>query len=152
MNQWKMVWIKCDLLLEVVWHLVRVTSTNCTTDNCPTEENMAVEMISISKDPSPRKNVVGPEDRFRDRPHARRTHIRPSYRARLRQCCSINAVVDTLKPQGILKMVVLFFGFLPINEPRHEKTCLRGLQPGSTQTGVRSQRSKVEAWSFGYRN
>ena len=26
-------------------------------------------------------------------------------------------------------------------EPRHEKTCLRGLRPGKTQTGLRSQRS-----------
>ena len=26
-------------------------------------------------------------------------------------------------------------------EPRHEKTCLRGLRPGRTQTGLRSQRS-----------
>ena len=24
------------------------------------------------------------------------------------------------------------------NEPRHEKTCLRGLQPGKTQTGLLS--------------
>ena len=27
------------------------------------------------------------------------------------------------------------------NEPRHEKTCLRGFRPGMTQTGLRSHRS-----------
>ena len=27
------------------------------------------------------------------------------------------------------------------NEPRHEKTCLRGLRPGKTQTGLLSYRS-----------
>ena len=35
---------------------------------------------------------------------------------------------------------------------RHEKLCLRGLWSGLTQTGLRSHRSKVEAWNFGYRN
>ena len=30
---------------------------------------------------------------------------------------------------------------LTLFEPRHEKTCLRGLRPGKTQTGLRSQRS-----------
>ena len=41
-----------------------------------------------------------------------------------------------------------------LNEPRHEKTCLRGggLQPGYTQTGLRSHRRYVEAWNFGYKN
>ena len=28
-----------------------------------------------------------------------------------------------------------------LNEPRHEKTCLRGFRPGKTQTGLRSHRS-----------
>ena len=32
-----------------------------------------------------------------------------------------------------------------IYEPLHEKTSLRGLRPGKTQTGLRSQRSYVEA-------
>ena len=30
---------------------------------------------------------------------------------------------------------------ISISEPRHEKTCLRGLRLGKTQTGLRSQRS-----------
>ena len=30
-------------------------------------------------------------------------------------------------------------------EPRHEKTCLRGLQPGKTQTGMLSYRDKLES-------
>ena len=29
----------------------------------------------------------------------------------------------------------------PTYEPRHEKTCLRGLRPGRTHTGLRSHRS-----------
>ena len=28
-----------------------------------------------------------------------------------------------------------------LNEPHHKKTCLRGFQPGKTQTGLRSHRS-----------
>ena len=36
-----------------------------------------------------------------------------------------------------------------LNEPRHEKTCLRGLQPGKTQTGLLSYRSKLESQNFG---
>ena len=41
---------------------------------------MAVEMISW---PSQQKNVTGPKDWTRDRPHARQLHIQPSYRAQL---------------------------------------------------------------------
>ena len=37
-------------------------------------------------------------------------------------------------------------------EPRHEKTCLPGLRPVKTQTGLRSYRDKLEAWDFTYRN
>ena len=36
-------------------------------------------------------------------------------------------------------------------EPRHEKTCLRGLRPVKTQTSLLSHRGKLEAWNFGYR-
>ena len=36
-------------------------------------------------------------------------------------------------------------------EPRHEKTCLRGFQPGPTQTRLYSHRSWLEAWNFGFR-
>ena len=39
-----------------------------------------------------------------------------------------------------------------IYEPRHDKTCLRGLRPGRTQTGLLSYRDKLGSWSFGYRN
>ena len=35
------------------------------------------------------------------------------------------------------------------NEPRYEKTCLRGLRSGKTQTSLLSYRSKLEAWNFG---
>ena len=37
-------------------------------------------------------------------------------------------------------------------EPRHEKTCLWGLWPGKTQTGLFSYRDWLEAWDFAYRN
>ena len=33
-------------------------------------------------------------------------------------------------------------------EPRHEKTCLQGLQPGKTQTNLLSYRDKLESWNF----
>ena len=39
-----------------------------------------------------------------------------------------------------------------IFEPRHKKTCLRGLRPGKTRTGLLSYRSYLEAWNFGHRN
>ena len=34
-----------------------------------------------------------------------------------------------------------------INEPRHEKTCIRGFQPGPTYSKMRW----LEAWNFGFR-
>ena len=37
-------------------------------------------------------------------------------------------------------------------EPRNEKTCLRGLRPGKTKTGLLSYSDKQESWNFGYRN
>ena len=55
------------------------------TDNSPSwisgRKRMAVETISWPVQ-SPQKNVAGHENRTRDRPHTRRTRIRPSYRAR----------------------------------------------------------------------
>ena len=33
-------------------------------------------------------------------------------------------------------------------EPRHEKTCLRGLRPGETQTSMHGYRSLLETWIF----
>ena len=36
-------------------------------------------------------------------------------------------------------------------EPRHEKTCLRGLRPGPTQTGLYNHRMWLKAWNFGIR-
>ena len=38
------------------------------------------------------------------------------------------------------------------NEPRHKKTCLWGLRPGKTQTGLLTYRDKLESWNFEYRN
>ena len=35
-------------------------------------------------------------------------------------------------------------------EPRYEKTCLRGLRPGKTQTGLLSYMDKLESWNFGF--
>ena len=35
-------------------------------------------------------------------------------------------------------------------EPRLEKTCLQGLRPGETQTGLLGFRSQLESWIFGY--
>ena len=40
---------------------------------------------------------------------------------------------------------VRYLGYTMLIEPRHEKTCLRGLRPGKTQTSLRSHTSKVEA-------
>ena len=34
---------------------------------------------------------------------------------------------------------------LTINEPPHEKTCLRGLRPGKTQIGLLNYRDKLES-------
>ena len=38
-----------------------------------------------------------------------------------------------------------------LNEPRCEKTGLRGFRPGPTQTGLYSHRRWLEAWDFGFR-
>ena len=35
-------------------------------------------------------------------------------------------------------------------EPRHEKTCLRGLRPVKTQTGLLSWWDELGSWNFGY--
>ena len=35
-------------------------------------------------------------------------------------------------------------------QPRHEKTCLRGLRSGMTQTGLLGYRDEGEAWNFGF--
>ena len=37
------------------------------------------------------------------------------------------------------------------NEPRCEKTGLRGFQPGSTQTGLYNHTKWLEAWNFVFR-
>ena len=37
-----------------------------------------------------------------------------------------------------------------IFEPRHEKTCLWGLRPGKTQTGLLSYSDYLESWIFGF--
>ena len=37
------------------------------------------------------------------------------------------------------------------NEPRCEKTDLRGFRPGSTQTGLYNHRRLLEAWNFGFK-
>ena len=39
-----------------------------------------------------------------------------------------------------------------LNEPRHEKTCLRGVWPGKTQTGLLSYRDWLESWNVGFSN
>ena len=38
-----------------------------------------------------------------------------------------------------------------LNEPRCEKTGLRGFRPGPTQTGLYSHRRWLEAGNFGFR-
>ena len=45
----------------------------------------------------------------------------------------------------------LCYKLLPINEPRSEKTGLRGFRPGPTQTGLYSHRRLLEASNFGFR-
>ena len=37
------------------------------------------------------------------------------------------------------------------NEPRREKTGLRGFRPGPTQTGLYKLRKELEAWNFGFK-
>ena len=37
------------------------------------------------------------------------------------------------------------------SQPRHDKTCLRGFRPGSTQTGLYSHRRWLVALNFGFR-
>ena len=41
----------------------------------------------------------------------------------------------------IIKKVIELF----LYEPRHEKTCIRGLRQGKTQTGLLSYRDKLES-------
>ena len=41
-----------------------------------------------------------------------------------------------------------FFIITGLNEPRHKKTCLWGLQPGKTQTGLLSYRDQLGSWNF----
>ena len=62
----------------------------------------------------------------------------------------------------IIYTYVIHLSFLPlkiwlniiskfnINEPRREKTGLRGFQPGLTQTDMYSPRSSIEARNFGF--
>ena len=47
-----------------------------------------------------------------------------------------DSLFDTLK-----FMMHRVFEILVLNEPRHEKICLRCFRPGKTQTGLRSHRS-----------
>ena len=37
-----------------------------------------------------------------------------------------------------------------LNEPRHKKTCLRGLRPGKPQTDLLIYRDQLQSWNFGY--
>ena len=41
--------------------------------------------------------------------------------------------------------------YIPPYEPRHEKTCIRGLRPGKTQTGLLSYSDWLESWNFEFR-
>ena len=68
-------------------------------------------------------------------------------------------VARTAKHKQIIPVMIDFAAGLsaatdtePQYEPRHEKTCLRGLPPGKTQTGLLSYRDELEARNFGYRN
>ena len=45
----------------------------------------------------------------------------------------------TMTPLGMSVCRLIF------NEPRHEKTCLRGFRPGKTQTSLLSYRDKLES-------
>ena len=40
------------------------------------------------------------------------------------------------------------FSWRSKNKPHHEKTCLQGLWPGKTQTGLLSYRDQLEFWNF----
>ena len=62
-------------------------------------------------------------------------------------CDSTSCLFDKTEAQQICQIHTR----LTIYEPRHEKTCLRGLRPGKTQTSLLSYRRKLESWIFGYR-
>ena len=49
------------------------------------------------------------------------------------------------------EQIVRVFDNSWINEPRHEKTCLRGFRPGPTQTGLYCHRSWLEVLNFVFR-
>ena len=122
---------------------------------------------------SPRKNVAGREDRTRDRPHTRRTHIRPSYRDRH----VMNFWLTTLKPiqfrqysishnlmylfdKGRFLIPLLLFMWFAwfINEPHRDKTNKMACAPSkdSDQPGHPPSLSRVfvvrmkKAWVLSY--
>ena len=57
-----------------------------------------------------------------------------------RACCGIR----------LYRFLIIAFSSTLLIEPRHEKTCIRGLRPGKTQTGLLSYRDQLESWNFGF--
>ena len=49
---------------------------------------------------------------------------------------------------GAVILLVLSWG--SSNEPRHERTCRRGLWPSNTQTCLFSYRDRLGSWNFGF--
>ena len=72
-------------------------------------------------------------------------------------CCRLAGIVTLVT---LLTTKQRFFSVSPVthydslqnfqNEPRNEKTCLRGLRPGETWTGLLSFRSWLEPWNCEY--
>ena len=58
-----------------------------------------------------------------------------------RSCSCCNCCCWALRLVGPCKPGIII-------EPCHKKTCLRGLQPGKTQTGLLSYRGVLGSWNF----
>ena len=64
--------------------------------------------------------------------------------------------VPVISPKRVSKIlinqvIIYTIKWLDLNEPRCEKTGLRGFRPGPTQTGLYSYRRWLEAGNFGFR-
>ena len=62
-----------------------------------------------------------------------------------------NIVISTYNSECTQQRHRLVFLVCCLNEPRCEKTGLRGFRPGPTQSGLYSHRRQLEAWNLGYR-
>ena len=64
---------------------------------------------------------------------------------------SYNMGVRGCSLHGHVNMMTRLERIPSLNEPRRQKTGLRGFRPGPTQTGLDSHRRWLETWNFGFR-